>query len=104
MAITAKQLADGQLPAAQGDLYTSTGVITYIVSIVLHNTNTTTENCTLWVLPSGGTARVIAYVELGADETFYFNERRTLDSGDKIQGDATNATQVDYSIDGATEA
>ena len=105
MAITAKQLADGQLPNANGDLYTSTGLITYIKNITLHNTDSVARTCTLRMLPSGGAARIIARVELGIRYTLYLTEPMVLDSGDKLQGDDGGAggDKIDYSIYGATE-
>lgn len=56
---TWKQLSDGQLPSSTGDLYTSTSVITNVVSIILVNTDTSARAVNLFLLPSGGTARRI---------------------------------------------
>jgi len=105
MAITAKQLADGQLPNANGDLYTSTGVTTYIKNITLHNTDASAHTCTLRMLPSAGVARVIISVDLGVGYTFYHPDPLVLDTGDKLQGDDGGAggAVIDYSIYGATE-
>jgi hypothetical protein len=105
MAITAKQLADGQLPNANGDLYMSTGVTTYVKNITLHNTDASAHVCTLKMLPSAGVARVIASVNLAAGYTFYHTDPLVLDSGDKLQGDDGGAAgnKIDYSIYGATE-
>lgn len=50
------QMATGQLPNAIGDLYIA-ATADAVLSIVLVNTNATTENVNLYVLPSAGTAR-----------------------------------------------
>jgi len=107
MTITTKELAAGQLPAARGDLYTVPGsTTTYIKSITLHNTHTSALTCTLAKEPAGGgTEYVIIYVELGADETFYFDEPTILDATDVLRGDAGGtAAKVDYTVSGAEEA
>ena len=49
-------LANGQLAAAKGDLYTATGADT-VLSIVLVNTGAGVNSVNLYYLPSGGTAR-----------------------------------------------
>ena len=88
MTITAKQLADGQLPNAEGDLYTCpAGTTTYVKSITLHNTDAAAHTCTVLLLPSGGVARVIIDVALGAGYTTYVETPLVLDAGDKIRGD-----------------
>jgi len=99
MIIIGKQIADGQLAAAEGDLYTATA-ITHIKSILLANTGAGTNTITLYVQPSGGTSRKIAAAALLTGETLYFDEALVLETGDKIRGSTTNATQVDYTIYG----
>ena len=104
MSVTAKQLADGQLPNSDGALYTAPGsTTTYVTSMILHNTSAAAVTCTLRMKPSGGTARVIGYVSLGAHETYLHNERLVLDTGDAIRGVAGTAAVIDYSIYGAEE-
>jgi len=107
MAITAKELAAGQLPAARGDLYTVPGAtITYIKSITLHNTGAAANPCTITKEPTGaGTEYIIIYVELGPDETFLFNEPTVLDATDVLRGDdGGTGAEVDYTVSGAEEA
>lgn len=50
------QMANGQLPNFIGDLYTAASADA-VLSIILVNTNTTTENVNLYILPLAGTAR-----------------------------------------------
>lgn len=105
MAIVAKQLADGLLPAAEADLYVvPNNTTTYIKSIILYSTATPLAR-TLYMKPGGGASRVIASVLLGAAETFYFNESLVLDAGDAIRGHDGGDTGavVDYTIYGAEE-
>lgn len=108
MTITAKQLADGQLPNAAAALYTAPGATTvYIREIVLYNTDAAAVDCTLaFVEAVSGDTRVIAYVELGSKYTFHFNDPLVLDTGDAIEGDdgGGGGNLVDYTIYGATEA
>lgn len=54
---TATQLADGQLAAATGDLYTAGAAGIGVSSIILVNTDTSARTVNLYLTPSGGTAR-----------------------------------------------
>lgn len=101
--IAPKILADGQLPAAKGTLYTvpaSTSI--YVKAIICQNTGGGNNTVTLYFKP-GATSRRVARAVLATNETLYFDESIALETGDLIEGDATNATQVDYVIMGATE-
>ena len=104
--ITARQLADGQLANSIGTLYTATSVIAYVKSIVYVNTGAGTNLVNLYVKPSGGTARriIAKNTSLLTNEAMEFDVPIVLDSGDLISGDATSATEVDFTIYGATEA
>jgi hypothetical protein len=104
--ITAKGLADGQLPSARGDLYTApAGTIAYIKSITLHNTDLSAHTCTITKEPTGGgTERVIIDVELSAGDTFYFDESTILDATDVLRGDdGGTGSVIDYTVSGAEE-
>jgi len=105
MALTGKQLADGQLAAAKATLYTTpAGTTTYVKSIICHNTHAANTNvAVLYVQPSGGTSRIIAKVALTPLDTLYVDDAIVLDTGDLIRGSATNATEVDYAVFGAEE-
>lgn len=105
--ITIKQLANGQLANSIGDLYTvPASTQTIVKSITLVNTNTTTEVVNLYVLKAAGTARRI----IPKDTTLYTkyllvaDDTYTLGAGDKIQGDTTTASKVDFVISGVEEA
>lgn len=106
MTYATAQLANGQLASSIGDIYTSTSCTTIIKSITLVNTNTTAEAVNLYVLKSGGTARRIIpkSTALGPGYSLEFDNVLTLGSGDKLQGDTSTASKVDYVINGATQA
>jgi len=104
MTLTAKQLADGQLAASAAALYTApASTTTYIKTITLDNTGAGANTCQLWLTPSGGTARRLAYVTLQANESFTMGSSLALDTGDAISGAATNANEVDYTVHGVEE-
>lgn len=107
MAITAKELADGQLPAARGDLYTvPADTAAYIKSITLHNTDSSSHDVTITKEPDGGgTERVIISVTLDAGDTFYFDEPTVMDATDLLRGDdGGTGSVIDYTVSGAEEA
>lgn len=107
MTITIKQLANGQLPNSTGDLYTVPAVTTALIkSITLVNTNTTTEAVNLYVLKASGTARRIIpkATSLAAGYLLVADDNYTLGAGDKIQGDTTTASKVDFVVSGVEEA
>jgi hypothetical protein len=107
MTITAKELADGQLPNARGDLYTvPADTIAYIKSITLHNTDTSAHDVTITKEPTGaGTERVIIGATLDAGDTFYFDEPTVMDATDVLRGDdgGGGGNVVDYTVSGAEE-
>ena len=71
------QLADGQLPAAEGDLFTA-GAAVAVASITLCNTDSA-RTVNLYLQPSGGTSRRIIAKDtsLGVGNSLHF-------SGDKV--------------------
>lgn len=105
MPILGRQLADGQLPATEIDLYTAPGGNrVFIKSIICANTHAATTNTIeVFLRPSGGISRRLFRVPLSANEQLFFNEARVLDAGDAIRGLSSTTGQVDYTIDGATE-
>ena len=106
MAIVGEALADGQLPNAEGVLYTVPGgTIAYVKSIVYTNTHAVNTNtCFILVRLDGANSRRLIKVPLATDEQLYYDEALTLEAADEIRGYATNAAEVDYVISGAEEA
>jgi hypothetical protein len=102
MTITIKNLGNGQLPSSTGDLYTVPAATTAWVKIItLVNTNTVAETVNLYYLKSGGTARRIVTMNYSLSAGYYLEASTiSMGAGDKIQGDATDASKVDYVISG----
>lgn len=105
---TVSILADGQLAAAKAAIYTVAAATRAIIStITLVNESTTlSRTVNLYVLPSGGTSRRIIPVNLplGAKYSLIFDDELTLGPLDAIEGDASVANDVDYTIHGVQEA
>lgn len=104
MAITIEPLADGQLPNAKGTLFTAT-VATIVKGIILTNTGAGANLVNLYFKRNGGTSRRIIPKDtsLSTGDTLFWGgdvEIVVLDAGGVIEGDATNATEVDYVISG----
>lgn len=83
---TLKQLADGQLPAATGDIYTASAAVV-VKTITIVNTDSVARTVNLFLLPSGGTARQLlpTDVTLAAGDALYFD-------GVKIETAASTGT------------
>ena len=104
--IAVKNLANGQLPNSIGDLYVvGVGTQAVIKSITLFNKNTTAETFALHILKAAGTARQISGGVLVANGGFMVDDTEyTLGAGDKIQGNTTTASKVDFVISGIEES
>lgn len=106
MALSIKALAEGQLPNAKGTLYTVPAVTqTIAVLITLVNSGAGTNNVNIYI-NSGGTSRRISVLDqpMGTGEKIEIRGPFTLEAADLIEGDATNATEVDYTINGVENA
>jgi len=99
-----KQLAIGQLPSSIGDLYTSPSDQhgTVVNSITCVNTHTASITINLYLKSTTSTAKRIIPKDLAldADDCGLEDAPITLNPGDKIQGDASTADKVDYTIGG----
>ena len=103
MGVTVKSLADGQLGDAKATLYTvPASTETIIKTITLVNTDTSARNVNLYIKVSGGTSRRIIPkdCELGAGYMLVCDDELTLEAADVIEGDASVANVVDYTING----
>jgi hypothetical protein len=94
-------LADGQLPNVKGTLYTA-ATPTIIRLIAGAHVAGGTQNVVLYVKKAAGTSRVLPRAELMTNESFEEEEVITLDTGDEIEGQSTDAASVDYTIFGVT--
>jgi hypothetical protein len=101
MAISGSSLADGQLPAAKGTLFTAT-VVTYEKTISLCNVGGATETVKIYFnrLAGGAISRRIRTIVLAPDASYEFTTALPMVAGDLIEGETTNATAVDYAIGG----
>jgi len=105
MAFTGASLADGQLAATKGTIYTSSAQ-TIVKSINVFSTHASTQTVIIYVKRSGSTSRQIFRAELEQNEYAWVlsdGETIVLSASDVIEGITTNATSVDYAITGATE-
>lgn len=100
MAIVGGSLADGQLPATKGTLYTSTG-ITYEKIIALGNGGGTSESINIFFNRSG-TSRLIRSIALDPGQCYELSIALPMSPGDTLEGQTTNAATVDYVIGGGT--
>lgn len=106
MAYSIKALADGQLAASKGTLYTTPALTqTIIKSITLVNTDSSARTVNLYKKPGSTSRRIIPKdLSLAAGESFEFDLVLTLEAGDLIEGDASSANVVDYTINGVENA
>jgi hypothetical protein len=103
MAATIKNLAEGQLAAAKGTLYTvpaSTSAVVLVV--VLVNTDTVDRAVNLYYKKASGTSRRLLPVDtlMTAKTKLTMEDKITMGAGDEIEGDAAVATTVDFVVSG----
>lgn len=103
MAYDYKVLAEGQLPNTKTTLYTvPASTQAAIQSASFCNTGAGNNTVIIYLKP-GSTSRRVARVVLATNEQLIISEF-TLEAGDLIEGEATNAAEVDYVITGAQQA
>ena len=98
-----KSLADGQLAATKGTIYTTPAATQTIVKrITLVNTDTVARAVNLYFKASGGTSRRITPKDysLAVGALLVMEDEVTLEAADIIEGDAAAATVVDYVVSG----
>lgn len=97
MAITLK-VADGQLAAAKATIYTAANPAV-ILGIVLVNTSAAAVNVNLYVNRSGTSRRITEVSQsIPANGRYEDSGRYTLEASDLLEGDASAATTVDYTV------
>lgn len=103
MAANIKNLGDGQLPAVKASLYAvPPSTQTVVLAIILVNTDVAARTVNIYYKKSGGTSRLISgqAQSIAAGEKAVLVERFTMSAGDVIEGDASVAAVVDYTISG----
>lgn len=104
MPTTGQILADGQLPAIKGTLYTVPAATRTIVRLVSYvHVAGGTQTVGIFLKPSGGTSRKFAQSVLLTDEFAHEEGIETLETGDTIEGVSTDAASVDYLILGVEQ-
>lgn len=109
MAITGGTLSDGQLPNSIGDLLVvASATIDHVTHIILSNPTGGAITVNIYVKRSGSSAKRIIDKDksLAAGAAYWvpITSALRLSAGDKIQGDASAATSIDYVICGGVEA
>jgi hypothetical protein len=104
MAFAASVLADGQVPATKGTIYTVPGATTaYVYNLRICNTSATPQDVDVWVNVSG-TSRQLGRFSLSQWESAdVFSQPFHLSAGDLIEADTITASVVDYVITGVLE-
>ena len=100
---TFKSLADGQLGTTKATLYTCPASTSAIVSkIHLVNTGDSDVTLNIYFKASGGTSRRICPKDmtLKAGYMAVLDDEVVMEAADIIEGDASVASQVDYTISG----
>ncbi len=101
--VAIKALADGQLANTKSTLYTTPASTQAIVrSITLVNTDTSTRTVNLYLKRDGSNSRRIIPKDMSMDAGFMavYDTTFTLEAGDLVEGDASAATVVDFTING----
>ena len=105
MAVALVAPGDEQLPSSKGTLYTVPASTSALVTIVISHTGAVARTANLFLRRSGGTSRRIVPkdLELDVSDTAYVDHEGrpfAMAAGDLIEGDASAAAEVDYTIDG----
>ena len=102
MAFAGLSLADGQVAATWGTIYTPTATRTAIKKVLFFNTSGSVEVLEVGITRSGSTRRQIGRFKLvGYGQAAIDN--LVLSFGDVLVAQSTNAATVDYIATGASE-
>lgn len=97
-----KLLAEGQLPDVKTTLYTCPVGRTVIIKTVSYVNTTTALSVNLYLKKSGSVSRKIIPSDmlLGERHKLEHDDEISLAAGDEIEGDASVAAKIDYTISG----
>ena len=101
-----KAMGDGQLANSKGTLYTTPSSTQAIIRLItLVNTGSGTNSVNLYLnLDASNSRRIISKdTQMLTGESLHVEGPFTLEAADLLEGDATNATEVDFTINGAEE-
>lgn len=97
-------IADGQLPATKTTLYThSSSNKAHFTRGKFFNTAVAVQTIVIYVNKTG-TSRIVGRAVLSQYESYDWVGDEVLDNGDLIEGQSTNATSVDYTLNGVQES
>lgn len=104
MAIVPNILADGQLSSTAATTMFDPSAVTYLTHIVFVNTDTSAITINLYIKNGSSTARRVLPVDMSipSGEAFYWQGRFSLAADDLVQGDASTAAKVDYTVFGGS--
>jgi len=100
VAASIKALGDGQLPNSKGTLYTTPGATQAAGRVTLVNAGASTRTVNLYVQRTGTSRRVLQKDLSLPAGSIVTSVLLTLEAGDLIEGDASAATEIDYTING----
>lgn len=98
MAINSKVFAEGQLASAKGTLVTFSAAAVGL-QVTLCNTDASDRTAHLYLKP-GSTSRKLCTVVLDASGGFATYQLQAVESGDVLEGYASAASVVDYTVTG----
>lgn len=94
-------LGNGQVAAAKTTIYTVPAATrTIIRTVSFTHVAGGTQTVILYVKQSGGTSRVFSRAVLATSEFAHEDDIGTLNAGDELEAETTNATSVDYTVMG----
>jgi len=101
MANSYKTLAQGQVAASVGTIYTPSGSTSAIVKEIIF-LNTDSANRTLSVYQNGTAAanQIFGSATLGPGETVVFTGAITLANGDTLKAVADSGSKITYTLEG----
>ena len=104
MAASHKLMSSGQLSNATANIYDPSSVTGMVKTIVLHNTNSSTETAEIYMNGTADSDRMLK-VAIEADDTFEWSVGHMLVvlDAEVLKGKSTTASKVNYFIYGAEE-
>ena len=100
MATTPKILAEGQLANTKTTIYTVASLQAIIRTVAFSHVAGGTQNTVLYVKKSGSVSRVFSRSQLETDEFSHEEDIGTLELGDELEAETTDAATVDFSVMG----
>ncbi len=107
MTVEIKGLADGQLASSKATLYTVPAATQAVMNnAILTNTDSSARTVNLYRKKSGQTSRRIIAKDLSiaAGASYTYSGGISLEAADIIEGDASVANVVDYTLSGVENA